>query len=263
MTQTQHSEQVNPNTEPIEEPSDPEAAVLWRKRQLVIGLRLLSQAGLDEGIAGHITARDVFDPDALWVNPLARRFSTVRVRDLVLVDRRGNVIQGDGRVNRAAYAIHAAVHHQRPDVIGSVHSHSPYGKAWSMLGQPLAPLSQDACAFYQDHAIHERFSGLVFDESDGYEIAASLGPNKAVVLRNHGLLTVGASVGAAVWWFLAMERACQCEILARSAGMPIPIGDEAASLTWRQIGGEASGRFIFSALADELLSYLGGFEAID
>jgi hypothetical protein len=57
--------QVNPNTESIQEPSDPEAAVLWRKRQLVIGLRLLSQAGLDDGIAGHITARDVCDPDAL------------------------------------------------------------------------------------------------------------------------------------------------------------------------------------------------------
>jgi ribulose-5-phosphate 4-epimerase/fuculose-1-phosphate aldolase len=255
--------QVNPNTESIQEPSDPEAAVLWRKRQLVIGLRLLSQAGLDDGIAGHITARDVCDPDALWVNPLARRFSTVRVRDLLLVDRHGSVIVGNGRVNRAAYAIHAAIHRQRLDVIGSVHSHSVYGKAWSTLGEPLSPLTQDACAFFQDHSVHRRYSGLVFDESDGYEIAASLGANKAVVLQNHGLLTVGASVGAAVWWFLAMERACQCEILARSAGTPIPIDHEAASLTWRQIGGEASGRFIFSSLADELLSHLGGFEALD
>jgi ribulose-5-phosphate 4-epimerase/fuculose-1-phosphate aldolase len=71
------------------------------------------------------------------------------------------------------------------------------------------------------------------------------------VLQNHGLLTAGASVGAVVWWFLAMERACQCEILARGARTPLVIG------------GEASGRFIFSALADELLSHLGGFEAID
>jgi Class II Aldolase and Adducin N-terminal domain len=139
-------------------------------------------------------------------------------------------------------------------------------RVWQSLvnaREPLSPLTQDACAFFQDHTVHRRYSGLVFDESDGYEIAASLGANKAVVLQNHGLLTVGASVGAAVWWFLAMERAWQCEILARSAGTPIPIDHEAASLTWRQIGGEASGRFIFSSLADELPGPLGGFEALD
>jgi len=254
---------TNPNTEMITEPGDPGLALLWRKRELVIGLRLLARAGMDDGIAGHIAARDIADPDALWVNPLAKRFSNVRVRDLLLVDQNGEVRRGTGRVNRAAFAIHAAIHHRRPEIIGSVHSHSRFGKAWSMLGQELAPLSQDSCAFYEDHAVHHEFGGLVFDERDGEEISTSLGSRKAVVLQNHGLLTVGESVGSSVWWFLAMERACECEILARSTGRPIPIADEAAKLTHAQIGGENSGRFIFRALADEFLEAVGGYDSIE
>ncbi|MGH9303040.1 MAG: class II aldolase/adducin family protein, partial [Acidimicrobiales bacterium] len=167
---------------------------------------------------------------------------------------------GAGRVNRAAFAIHAAVHARRSDVIASVHSHSPYGKAWSMLGQLLSPLSQDSCAFYQDHAVHHDFSGLVLDAEEGFTISDSLGQNKAVILQNHGLLTVGGSVGAAVWWFLAMEKACECEIHARSVRSPIVLSSEVAKVTREQIGTEYTGRFIFSALRAEYLAEHGTVE---
>ena len=134
-------------------------------------------------------------------------------------------------MNTAAFAIHSAVHAARPDVIAAAHSHSLYGKAWSSLGRLLDPLTQDACAFYDDHALFDDFTGVVLDQSEGKRIAHALGDRKAVILRNHGLLTVGHSVDEAVWWFVTMERTCQAQLLAEAAGTPILIDDDVARLT--------------------------------
>ena len=124
-------------------------------------------------------------------------------------------------MNRAAFAIHSQVHAARPDVIAAAHSHSIYGKAWSSLGRLLDPLTQDACAFYEDHALFDDYTGVVLDLEEGKRIAHALGDNKAVILRNHGLLTVGHSVDEAVWWFITMERSCQAQLLAEAAGTPV------------------------------------------
>ena len=98
------------------------------------------------------------------------------------------------------------MHAARPDVIAAAHSHSLHGKAWSSLGRLLDPITQDACAFFEDHALFDDFTGVVLDLEEGKRIGAALGNNKAVILRNHGLLTVGHSVDAAVWSFITMER---------------------------------------------------------
>ena len=131
-------------------------------------------------------------------------------------------------MNTAAFAIHSTLHEARPDVIAAAHSHSLYGKAWSSLGRLLDPLTQDACAFYEDHALFDDYTGVVVDPEEGKRIAHALGDTKAVILRNHGLLTVGHSVDEAVWWFVTMERSCQAQLLAEAAGTPIPIGAEMA-----------------------------------
>ena len=85
------------------------------------------------------------------------------------------------------------MHAARPDVVAAAHSHSVYGKACSALGQLLDPITQDACAFYGDHALFDDYTGVVLDVEEGKRIAHALGDNKAVILRNHGLLTVGDS----------------------------------------------------------------------
>ena len=113
------------------------------------------------------------------------------------------------------------MHAARPDVIAAAHSHSMYGKAWSSLGRLLDPITQDACAFYEDHALFDDYTGVVLDLEEGKRIAHALGDNKAVILRNHGLLTVGHSVDEAVWWFITMERSCQAQLLAEAAGTPV------------------------------------------
>ena len=143
--------------------------------------------------------------------------------DLLLVNSRGEVVEGEGGVNTAAFAIHSTIHEARPDVIAAAHSHSVYGKAWSSLGRLLDPLTQDACAFYGDHALFDDYTGVVLDPEEGKRIAHALDDKKAVILRNHGLLTVGHSVDEAVWWFVTMERSCQAQLLAEAAGTPVLI----------------------------------------
>ncbi len=161
-------------------------------------------------------------------------FSHIRVSDLLLVNAQGEVVEGEGSVNTAAFAIHSALHEARPDITAAAHSHSLYGKAWSSLGRLLDPLTQDACAFYDDHALFDDFTGVVLDQSEGKRIGLVLEDRKAVILRNHGLLTVGHSVEEAVWWYVTMERSCQAQLLAEAAGTPILIADDVARLTARR-----------------------------
>src|SRR3954447_16349361 len=109
----------------------PEEERRHRKQRLAAAFRLFGQFGFDEGVAGHITARDPELLDHFWVNPLGVSFKHIRVKDLILVNDGGEVVHGNGRLNRAAFAIHSQVHAARPDVVAAAHAHSVYGKTWS------------------------------------------------------------------------------------------------------------------------------------
>lgn len=219
-----------------------------RKERLAASFRLFAKFGYDEGVAGHITARDPERPDHFWVNPFGMHFAHIRVSDLILVNHLGDVVEGDYPVNVAAFAIHSQVHAARPDVIAAAHAHSMYGKSWSTLGRLLDPITQDACAFYEDHGIFQDYTGVVAETSEGERIARALGRSKAVILRNHGLLTVGESVDEAVWWFITMDRSCHAQLLAEAAGDPITITHENAIVTRGQIGTKMAGWFQFQPL---------------
>lgn len=113
-----------------------------------------------------------------------------------MVNHAGEVIDG-GEVrllNTAAYMIHAAIHAARPDVICAAHSHSIYGRTWCTLGRKIDTLTQDSCAFHNDHVVYDSFNGVVLAEKEGKNIAACLGDKKAALLQNHGLLTVGHTI---------------------------------------------------------------------
>ncbi|MBD2595440.1 class II aldolase/adducin family protein [Nostoc spongiaeforme FACHB-130] len=226
---------------------------LHRKQRLAAALRLFSRYGFDEGIAGHITARDPETPEHFWVNPFGMHFGLIRVSDLILVNQEGEVILGDRPVNRAAFAIHSQIHAARPDVVAAAHAHSIYGKSWSSLGRLLDPLTQDACAFYQDHSLFDDYTGVVLDPQEGQRIAQTLGTNKAIILKNHGLLTVGHSVDEAAWWFITMERSCQAQLLAEAAGKPSPIKHEYAEIAHTQVGSHNLGWFSFQPLYEMIV----------
>jgi len=217
----------------------------YLKRRLAAAFRLFGRFGFEEGVAGHITARDPEHPDRFWVNPFGMSFKQIRASDLLCVDHDGNVLEGDWPLNAAAFAIHSRVHAARPDVVAAAHTHSIYGKTFSSLGIGLDPLTQDSCAFYEDHALFDDFTGVVDQTEEGDRIAAALGQNKMAILRNHGLLTVGTSVDSAAWWFITAERTCQSQLLAMSAGKPVAIEHDVAARTHSQVGSEVAGAFSF------------------
>jgi ribulose-5-phosphate 4-epimerase/fuculose-1-phosphate aldolase len=221
----------------------------FRKQRLAAAFRLFGHFGFDEGLAGHITARDPEHLDHFWVNPLGRNFKQMRVNDLILVNDRGEVVQGTAHLNAAAFAIHSQIHAARPDVVAAAHAHSLHGKAWSSLRRRLDPLTQDACAFYGDHTVFSDYTGVVLDLEEGKRIAETLGDHKAVILSNHGLLTVGTtSVDEAAWWFITMERTCQAQLLAEAAGSPVLIDADQAGRTARQVGDHMAGYRQFQPL---------------
>jgi ribulose-5-phosphate 4-epimerase/fuculose-1-phosphate aldolase len=222
------------------------------KQRLAAGFRLFARYGFDEGVAGHITARDPERRNCFWVNPYGVHFSQIRASNLSLVDDRGRVLQGTP-CNAAAFAIHAAIHAARPDVNAAAHAHGVHGRSWSALNRLLDPLTQDACAFFDDHAIYDEYNASVWDTEEGSRIAAALGKRKAVIMRNHGNLTVGQTVDEAVWWFITMERCCQAQLLAEAAGAPVPIDPYNAALTREQLGTPWSGWMGFQPLYDMIV----------
>jgi ribulose-5-phosphate 4-epimerase/fuculose-1-phosphate aldolase len=216
----------------------PEAERAHRKERLAAALRVFARFGFDEGVAGHVTARDPIYPEHFWVNPFGMPFAHVRAGDLVLADKTGHVVEGRRHVNQAAFAVHARIHLARPDVVAVAHCHTVHGRAQAALAEPLEPITQDACAFYEDHAVLGEYTDVVVDDDGCARIARALGKAKAIILRNHGLLTVGTSVDAAAWWFLAMERACQVQLAAKAAGEPVRIGHNEALRTRESLGGD-------------------------
>jgi ribulose-5-phosphate 4-epimerase/fuculose-1-phosphate aldolase len=227
---------------------------LHRKQRLAAAFRLFGRYGYDKGLAGHVTVRDPEFPDRYWINPLGRFFGRIKVSDLQLVDHQGNILVGDRPINQAGFTIHSALHRARPDVVAAAHTHSNYGKAWSTLGRLLDPLTQDACAFYEDHALFNPFTGVVLSEEEGVKLAAALGDKKAAILQNHGILTVGPTIEAAAWWYIAMEDAARTQLLAEAAGKPIPIPHEIAKLTHSQVGTPDGGYYSFQPLWDWIVA---------
>ncbi len=115
----------------------PEAERLHRKQRLAAAFRIFARRGFDQGLAGHITARDPELTDHFWVNPLGRHFGQIRASDLQLVNEHGEIVVGDQPINEAAFVIHAAIHKARPDVVAAAHTHSTTARP----GRPSAGCS--------------------------------------------------------------------------------------------------------------------------
>ncbi len=219
-----------------------------RKKKLTAALRVFGKFGFDEGVAGHFTVRDPEHDDKFWVNPFGKSFKQMKMSDLILVDHEGRIVHGSGLLNRAAFAIHSQIHKTLPHVTAAAHTHSLYGKTWSTLGRLLDPLTQDSCAFFEDHVLFDDFTGVVNDTSEGERIAKALGTKKAAILQNHGLLTAGKTIDEVAWWYITMERTCQAQLMAEAAGDPVKIRPDVARLTRTQMGLPEAGYFSFQPI---------------
>ncbi|WP_109302243.1 class II aldolase/adducin family protein [Aquimarina sp. AU474] len=225
----------------------------YLKKKLTGAFRIFGKFGFSEGVAGHITVRDPEHQDHFWVNPFGLSFNLITPYDLVLVNYNGEVVEGKLPVNRAAFAIHSQIHAARPDVVAAAHAHSVYGKSFSALGKKLTPITQDACAFYEDHALFDDYSGVVNELEEGKRIASALADNKAAILQNHGLITVGHSIDEAAWWFITMERSCQAQLLAMQTGEKlIEIDHQTAMKTRAELGFPLAGYFQFQPMWQDI-----------
>lgn len=214
---------------------------------------------------GHITYRDPVEPDTFWVNPFGTAFGLIKASDLIRVSEEGEVLEGGENrlLNTAAFMIHSAIHQARPDVNAACHSHTIYGRAFCSLGRKLETITQDACAFHDDHAVYESFNGIVLAAEEGRNIARAVGTKKAALLQNHGLLTLGHTVDESVFWFVSMDKCCQAQLLAEAAAgprgeKPIVISDEDASYTYETVGTHQGGYFSAKPLFDVIHKETGG-----
>jgi len=166
-----------------------------------------------------LTLLDPIQPDTFWINPYGVHFALLTVSDMVHVDKDGNRLGGANKpINTAGFIIHSALHQRRPDIHAACHVHSPHGRAWSNFGLSIDMLNQDSCMFYNDLAVYTNFGGVVFAAEEGGKLADALGPTKKnMIMQNHGLLTAGATVGEAAGFFIALERACQTQLLTEAA----------------------------------------------
>ncbi|GAA5828709.1 hypothetical protein JCM3766R1_003797 [Sporobolomyces carnicolor] len=262
-----NSEFLNLITPPKFDSVEQERAYL--KEKLAASVRIFGKFGYDHHVAGHLTVRDPARDGTFWVNPLALAFSLVTVSDLIHVNEEGEVIGGGkpGRriINKAGFMIHSSIHKARPDVQAICHSHSVYGKAFSTLGKPLTFTTQDSCSFYQDIALLTQFDGVVLSKEEGALIAKTLEDKKAIILQNHGLLTVGTTIDAAVAWYILLETQCQVQLLAEAAcagtpgSKPKEIEHEDAVFTAKQGGSEQAG-YLFASPYFQLIDKEQGHE---
>ncbi len=225
-------------TEPVE--SDPLAERLRRQREAAVGYRLLGAFRWGDLGDGHISARDPIRTDCLWLLRYGVSFHEATVADLVLIDAQGNVVDGDAvndptvGINPAAHHIHTPLHEARPDVVSAAHTHSPWGTPFSAEVREFDPISQEACSFYEDQAVWNDEEVQVFSTDGGQRIAQTLGSRRLVILRNHGLLTVGASVAEAVGWYILAERVA--EVHVKMGDRAQPIGAEMARRVYDELG---------------------------
>jgi len=192
--------------------------------------RLADLFGFSDIVWGHITAR-VPDSDFFLINRFGLRFDEVTASNLVTLDLDGQVVnpgnsEGAGTdadaVNRTGFIIHSAIHAARPDIHCVMHSHPDGGLAVSVLAEGLLPMIQDAMPLY-GRTSYLDYTGLAMDADEGARVAASLGANKTMIMRNHGLLTCGETVGEAFMQMYYLERACQVQLSVLSSGQPYKI----------------------------------------
>ncbi len=209
--------------------------------ELAAAYRLVAHFSLDDSIFTHISAKAPASEgeNAFLINPYGLRFDEVTASNLVTVDADGNVLKdvyGAG-INLAGYTIHSAVHEARPDVHCVLHTHTTAGVAISSMDEGLLPLNQWSLQFHNRLAFHD-YEGIALDLSERERLVADLGDRNTMVLRNHGLLTCGRTVGEAFSLMFNLERSCRAQLaIMSSGGTPRPVSPELAEKTASQYEG--------------------------
>ena len=216
-----------------------------RKTQVALGYRILAAQRWGDLGDGHISARDPERSDCFWLLRYGVSYHQAKVRDLVLVGPDGELVEGEGIINMAAYFIHHPILMARPDLVSATHVHTGWGTPFSAELRPIEPITQEACVYFEDHSLFDDEEVQIQSTEGGKRIAAALSGNRAIVLRNHGLLTVGTRVDEAVGSFVQLERVAEAHMKARDAK---PISAAAARYAKKDLVRLGAGRVGFWAL---------------
>jgi len=200
---------------------------------VALGCAVLGAEGHGDLIWGHVSARDP-DGGGVWMKAASLGFEEVGADDVLLVTPDGAIAHGDGR-RHVEYPIHTQIVATRPDVQAVVHTHSINAVAFGSLGVPLLPVSHEGTLFVPpDIARFTRTADLILTRELGHEVAAAIGDRNALLLVNHGVVTVGPDVPTAVMTAVVLERACRTQLLAMAAQDPSRWSDDDEALTKRE-----------------------------
>ncbi|GAB2841417.1 class II aldolase/adducin family protein [Pseudoduganella ginsengisoli] len=203
----------------------------WQTRvDLAACYQLCALYGWDDGIYTHISAAVPGEPGHYLINPFGMRFNEVKASNLVKVDSDGNVVgPSQYTVNQSGFRLHAAVHQARPDAACVMHLHNLSGIAVGMQETGLQPLSPYALRFYGELAYHD-YEGIAMTEDEQQRLTQNLGARYAMLLRNHGSLTVGRTIAEAFVLMETLDRACDVQLRAQAAVVPLRQPSEATCL---------------------------------
>lgn len=206
------------------------------RKDLAAAYRLMALLELDDSIYTHISVRVPGRHDQFLINPYGMLFRDITASSLVKVGIDGNLVEPSSYdVNPAGFTIHSAIHMAREDAQCIVHTHTVGGVAVASMACGLQPCNQWALQFHQRVAYHD-FEGIALNHAERERLVRDLGTqHKALILRNHGLLTVGDSVADAFILMVNLERACRVQVAIQSSGqIAYPVPTEVCELTAQQ-----------------------------
>jgi ribulose-5-phosphate 4-epimerase/fuculose-1-phosphate aldolase len=205
----------------------------WAMRvDLAACYRLVDMFGWSDLLGTHISARVPGEENAFLINPYGLLFEEITASSLVKVDEEGRILSPtEYRINPAGFVIHGAIHMAQPEIACALHTHTPAGTSVATQKDGLLPLTQHALAVIA-HTAYHGYEGIATDLSERERLVRDLGENNILVLRNHGLLTVGRTVAEAFVWMYRAERACRMQLAIQQAGAEvIEIPDEVQETT--------------------------------
>jgi ribulose-5-phosphate 4-epimerase/fuculose-1-phosphate aldolase len=195
---------------------------------LAAAYRLIARFGMDDLVFTHLSMRLPGPEPRFLLNPYGYMFDEITASSLVVVDLDGNRVgNGDGEINNAGFVIHSAIHGSREDAHCVMHTHTTAGMAVAALECGLLPVNQMSLEFYGRIAYHD-YEGIAQDLDERGRLVRDLGDKPAMILRNHGLLTVGRTVAEAFQYMYYLEQACRIQLAAMQSGSPLRLPSEAA-----------------------------------
>jgi ribulose-5-phosphate 4-epimerase/fuculose-1-phosphate aldolase len=208
----------------------------WDTRvDLAAAYRLVDLFGWSDLLGTHLSARVPGEPDCFLLNPFGLLFEEVRASDLIKVQLDGTKLtESEYDINPAGYTLHSAVYLARADANCALHTHTQAGVGVATQKDGLLPLTQHALAVLAQTRYHG-YEGIATDLEERESVRRDLGDGNVLIMRNHGLMTIGGTVGEAFMWLYRAERACRMQLAFQQAGAePIEIPEETIAHTYEQ-----------------------------